>query len=277
MKRTRKGGPLDVESALEIAGQPGNLEPSAVQRLEFRRNFRDISKHSAVVFSGTIFTLLAGYFVKIYVARVLGPQRLGLYVLGMTVVSFVQLFGFMGLPGTAARYVAVYNRTGIMDGLRALLSRSTTLILCLNAVLGGAMVLSRHLVADHISHAPELARYITLFALLMFLGALQVFYSQVIAGFKDIAKRTLITNFIGTPFVLLLTVLLLALGMGLRGYIVAQIINASVIVLHLVRLTWRLTPTPAHFSLPLLALLLPDIPSISGSTFGIISSDFILS
>jgi len=277
MKRTRKGGPLDVESALEIAGQPGNLEPSAVQRLEFRRNFREITKHSAVFFSGTIFTLLAGYFVKIYVARVLGPQRLGLYALGMTVVSFVQLFGLMGLPGTAARYVAVYNRTGNMDGLRALLSRSTTLILCLNAVLGGAMVLSRHWVADHIYHAPELARYMTLFALLMFLGALQVFYSHVIAGFKDIAKRTLITNFIGTPFVLLLTVLLLALGMGLRGYIVAQIVNAIVIVLLLARLTWRLTPTPAHFSLAPLAPLPPEILSFSGATFGMSALDFLVS
>ena len=40
--------------------------------MEFRRNFGQVSSHSAVFFLGTIFTMGAGYLVKIYVARVLG-------------------------------------------------------------------------------------------------------------------------------------------------------------------------------------------------------------
>lgn len=79
---------------------------------EFKSNFKEISRQSAVYLTGSFFTLAAGYFLKIFVARVLGAQALGIYALGMTVVSFAQLWGAVGLPATAARYVAAYNASG---------------------------------------------------------------------------------------------------------------------------------------------------------------------
>ena len=81
--------------------------------LEFSRNLGHISRQSAVFFLGTLFTMGAGYLVKVYVARVLGAEQLGLYALGMTMVSLVQVAGMLGLQGTAPRFVAVYNATGV--------------------------------------------------------------------------------------------------------------------------------------------------------------------
>jgi hypothetical protein len=42
---------------------------------EFRSHVGEISRQSSVFFAGTIFTVAAGYFFKVYVARMLGAER----------------------------------------------------------------------------------------------------------------------------------------------------------------------------------------------------------
>ena len=99
--------------------------------LEFSRNLGQIFRQSTVFFLGTLFTMGAGYLVKVYVARVLGAEQLGIYALGMTMVSLVQMAGMLGLHGTAPRFVSAYNATGKFDELRGYLTRSTGAIILL--------------------------------------------------------------------------------------------------------------------------------------------------
>ena len=214
---------------------------------EFSRNLGQISRQSAVFFLGTLFTMGAGYLVKVYVARVLGAEQLGMYALGMTMVNFVQMAGMLGLHGTAPRFVSVYNATGKFDELRGYLTRSTSAIVFLNLLWSVGLVLSGSWIARNLYHAPDLAQYIPLFAVLAVLGAINVFYCQVLAGFKDIAKRTVITNFVGSPLVIALTVMLLALGTGMWGYLGAQIASSVVVVTLLVAAAWKLTPRASPF------------------------------
>src|SRR5437879_6757546 len=117
---------LPTEPVVAPGVAPGNL------RDEFRRNMGQISRQSITFFAGTIFTMGTGYLVKIYVARVLGAELLGLYALGMTLVSLTQLVGCLGLNGAAGRYVAVYNATGRYGDLRGFLTRSIGIVLFLN-------------------------------------------------------------------------------------------------------------------------------------------------
>ncbi|MGH9537892.1 MAG: oligosaccharide flippase family protein, partial [Terriglobales bacterium] len=229
------------------SGASSEVAPD-ILRLEFSRNLGHISRQSAVFFAGTIFTMVAGYLVKIYVARVLGAEQLGIYALGITLVSLTQLIGMLGLQGTAARYVAVYNGTGRFDELRGFLTRSLGVITSLNLALSIALALSGGWIARNLYHAPDLGPYVPIFAVLAFLGALSGFYGQVLAGFKDVAKRTIITNFVGSPLVMILTVVLLALGAGMWGYLAAQVVNSAVVVVLLVAAAWKLTPAAARFS-----------------------------
>src|SRR5580765_7298714 len=75
---------------------------------EFHLKIGSISRQSAVYFAGTILTAAAGYFFKVYLARRLGAEALGLYALGMSIVGFLGLFNAVGLPAAAARFVAQY-------------------------------------------------------------------------------------------------------------------------------------------------------------------------
>ncbi len=69
------------EAAASPLDTSSELAPD-VLRLEFSRNLGHISRQSAVFFIGTIFTMAAGYLVKIYVARVLGAELLGVLCTG---------------------------------------------------------------------------------------------------------------------------------------------------------------------------------------------------
>ena len=242
---------------------------------EFKSNFKEISRQSAVYLTGSFFTLAAGYFLKIFVARVLGAQALGIYALGMTVVSFAQLWGAVGLPATAARYVAAYNASGQHDALRGFLSRASAVVVALNFLLAAGMIATARAAAAFY-HAPQLARVMPWFAVLMFIGAVVNFYSQVIAGFKEVARRTVIVNFIGTPIGIALTVILLELGTGLRGYLAAQIINTVIVCLLLFSLLWKLVPPALRvFSAANVPPLERAVVSFAAASLGMTVVDFL--
>jgi O-antigen/teichoic acid export membrane protein len=248
-----------------------------VLQLEFSRILGQISRHSVVFFAGTSFTMAAGYLVKIYVARVLGAKQLGLYALGMTLVSLTQLFGMLGLQGTTARYVAVYNSTGKFNELRGFLTRSVSIVISLNLIFSIGLAFSGRVIARSLYHAPDLSQYMPLFAVLAFLGALNVFYCQVLGGFKDVAKRTVITSFIGSSLVIVLTVALLSLGTEMWGYLAAQIVNSVVVVWLLVAVARKLRPAAARFSRAPLPPLDPEIKAFAAAAFGMSALDFLVS
>ena len=205
-----------------------------------------ISRQSAVFFAGTIFTAAAGYLFKIYLARVLGAEALGIYALGMTIVGFLAVFNGLGLPQAAVRFVSIYFATGKTELLGAFLIRGSLLLLFSNLIAGGALLLIGPWISTHFYHAPALKMYLWLFALIMLLGSLNTFFGQVLAGYKDVARRTVITSFIGSPMMMVLTLALIALGLGLWGYIFAQVIGAVIVLMLLVAMVRRLTPQAAR-------------------------------
>src|SRR6202165_4197098 len=110
-------------------------QPPPSQEAQFRSEFGRISRHSSVFFAGTMFTAAAGYLFKIYVARVLGADALGIYALGMTIVGFLGIFNGMGLPQAAVRFVAAYSATEQWQRLHGFLRRALGLLGIGNVVL----------------------------------------------------------------------------------------------------------------------------------------------
>jgi O-antigen/teichoic acid export membrane protein len=218
------------------------LLPTPEASRDFRQQMGHISRQSSVFFAGTIFTAATGYLFKVYLARVLGAEALGIYALGMTIIGFLGIFNALGLPQAAVRFVAAYRATGKTELLRGFLGRGMVLLLLSNLVLGGVVLRVGPWIALHFYHTQALGAYLGWFALIMVVGAFNAFLGQVLAGYKDIARRTVVTNFIGGPAMIVLTLALAALGMGLRGYLVAQGFSAAMVLGLLAALVWRTTP-----------------------------------
>jgi O-antigen/teichoic acid export membrane protein len=212
----------------------------------FRTHMGQISRHSAAFFAGTVFTAGAGYLFKIYLARRLGPEALGIYALGMTITALMGLLNGPGLDQASVRFVATYVANGKSEHLWSFLIRSTGFLLATNIVLSSSVLLVGPWIAEHFYHTKALKQYLWLFALIMFFGALVAFFGQVLQGYKDVISRTGIANFVGTPLTMSLTIVLIAFGMGLWGYIFAQVVSGAVVLILLLRMVWKLTPPAAR-------------------------------
>ena len=229
----------------------GTSSPSPTvptEERKFRSHIGHISRHSGIFFAGTLFSLLAGYLFKVYLARVLGAEALGIYALGMTLVGFFSVFNALGLPESAVRFVSAYTASGEFEKLRSFLWRGTGILLASNAAFVALFFLVGSWIARHFYHSEALPKYLSLFAVILLSSALRTFFEKAMAGYRNVSRRTLIVNFIGTPATILVSVALISLGTGLRGYLYAQIVSSIVVVTLLIIAIWEQTPVAARFS-----------------------------
>lgn len=264
------------------AVQPASDVPIAestrvgLEKLNFRTEMGRISQQSGIVFAGTVFTAALGYAFKIYLARVLGAEALGMYAMGMTIISFLGILNVLGLPESAVRFVALYTASKRYAELQSLLWNGSWILLATNLIFSVLLLEAGPRVVTRFYHSPQLARYLPLFALIMITGALNTFFSKVLAGYKEVGRRTMITRFVASPVTMAVAVLLIALGGGLWGYLVAQIVGAVVMMALLISLTWRLTPVAAR-ALNLRKLWIePAVWSFSAAMFGVGLMEFFM-
>jgi len=225
---------------------------------------------------GTLFTTLAGYFFKVYLARVLGAEALGIYALGMTVVGLAGVLAAAGLPQAASRFVAVYSATGASRKLGRFLWSALTVLLVANLLVGVFVLLLKSWIAERLYHTPALASYLYFFVTIMVSGALTAFLGQALAGYKDVARRTIITSFVGQSVTMACTIALLTLRFGFKGYLIAQIVSALAVLLLLGRAVWQLTPQPARTASIGLPILEREIVSFSLALFAVQGLEFML-
>jgi O-antigen/teichoic acid export membrane protein len=260
-------------SQIQAAAQPEpsstGSTPAGSERRTFQSEMGRIARQSGMVFGGTIFTALLGYAFKVYLARVLGAEALGIYALGITIVSFLGVFNVLGLPESAVRFVALYSVSKRFEALRALLWNGSWILVAANLIFTAVLLEAGPWVATRFYHSPQLVRYIPLFAPIMIASVLNTFFGDVVAGYREVGRRTMITKFVASPITMVLTVLLIALGGGLWGYLAAQIVSAAVVMVLLISMVWRLTPVAAR-SLNVKRLgIEPEVWSFSAAMFGV--------
>ena len=175
------------------------------------------------------------------------------------------------------RFAAVYRAAGKLEPLRALLWQGGAIILAANVLFAAILLRMGSVVAVRFYHSPVLARYIPWFTVLMLLGAVSTFYGRILAGYKEVGRRTVITNFIGTPATILLAVFLISLGWGLRGYLCAQVLGAMLVITLLLAFVWKLTPCEARLSLRWPPLLEREVWSFSATAMGVLLLQFLMS
>jgi len=249
------------------------LQGNAAETQQFRSQVGHISKNSGVLFAGTIFSVALGYVFKVYLARVLGAEALGVYALGMTLVGFVGVFNSLGLAESAVRFGSVYRATNRPQPLRALIWWGGLILLAANVLFGVFFWQTAGVVARRFYHSRLLAHYLPWFAALMVIGVISTFYGRILAGYRAVGRRTIITNFIGNPATMLFAVVLIQMGRGLSGYLLAQVLSAVLVVVLLLIVVWKLTPQEARFLWPP-ARLEPEVWSFSAAAMGIMLLDF---
>ena len=251
--------------------------PQASEKITFKSEIGRISRHSGIALAGTIFTAAVGYGFKIYIARTLGAETLGLYALGMTIVSFMGMINVLGLPESAVRFVAVYSASKRFQELRSLFWNGSWMLLGTNLVFVAILLRAGPWVVNRFYHAPRLTQYLPLFAAIMVTAALNSFYGSVLSGYREVGRRTVIAKIVASSVTIASSVLLITFGFGLRGYLSAQILSASCVLLLLVYFAFRLTPVEARRPDLNRFLVSSEVWSFAGAMFGVKLMEFIMS
>jgi len=249
-------------------------QPSQTQ--QFRSHVGHISRQSGVFFAGTVFTAAAGYAFKVYLARVLGAEALGVYALGMTLIGFLGIFNALGLPQAAVRFVASYRASGKVSELHALLWRGSAMLVLSSAASAIVLLAVGPQVATHFYHSPALVRCLPYFALLTVFAVLSGYYGKVLAGYKDLTRRTVIVNFVGVPLMMVFSVIFISAGGGLRGYLGGQIVSGVIVLVLLAAGVRRFTPARARLSAPNSSKLPSEVWAFSASMLSIGTMEFVI-
>src|SRR5262249_47232812 len=125
--------PEVILDEVAVSGMSSNSDPIPVAPgLSFKTEMGRISRQSGIAFAGTIFTALLGYAFKVYLARVLGAEALGLYARGVTIIGFLGMINVLGLPESAVRFVALYSASKRYEELRELIWNGSWILLATN-------------------------------------------------------------------------------------------------------------------------------------------------
>lgn len=254
----------------------GGVAPEKAEKPNFRTEMGRISRQSSVVFGGTIFTATLGYAFKVYLARALGAQALGVYALGMTITSFLGVLAVMGLPESVVRFVAVYSASKKVDALRALLWNVSWVLMAANLLFAAVLLTAGPWFAVRFYHSPQLVRYLPLYVPILFTSTLNTFFGDVLSGYREVGRRTMITKFVASPVSMVVAVLLITLGAGLGGYLAAQIVSAVVVLALLISLVWRMTPAAARTPDLKRLSIAPEVWSFSAAMFGVGMMQFLM-
>lgn len=173
----------------------------------------------AVASSGVTLVML------ILVARLLGKETYGQFVVIQSTLGMVGVFAGFGIGAAATRYVAELRALDIIR-LGHILILAERTVLGFGLIASTGLVLAAPWMASHILNAPGVGVPLAIAALAVFFTALDGYQKSVLIGFESMrafAIGTIIGVIAGFPIMLLG-----AKHYGLQGAAVAMVVNALI-------------------------------------------------
>jgi len=174
-------------------------------------------------------TLVTGFVLSIVIARLLGPERMGVYSYCTWLLGFASVFCFLGIPNTNTRYISELNATGQADRIGRLFYTLLLFEIGVFLIVSGIVA-----AAAYFFYKPDIRVYIILVAANLLPNTVFAMYASTFKGllrFDAIA----ITSLIITPVYVAAVIIGLSLGMGIGGLLILPLIlaPAQLVVFHI--------------------------------------------
>lgn len=226
-----------------------------------------VFRQSAALFAGNVLLIAGGFFFKIYLAHTVGADGLGLFALGESLVAFALIFSVWSLDETAFRFIPQFRAARETGRLRRLIWASCWHVLLWSVLTAAILVLTRHFWAVRVFRNPAFAFALVFFALMLPARSLSMLVRMIARSYKEVLRVVVIQTFIAFPVKVVVSVLLIAAGWGLSGWLTGEALSYLLSALLLGWLALHLTPAQARA--PLLALRLERVVySFAGTMIG---------
>jgi O-antigen/teichoic acid export membrane protein len=182
------------------------------------------AKNGSISFLGRIFEYAVRFIFGIVIARSLGAEQYGLYILSLSLVPIATMLALLGLQTGLIRFLPPAIRQREDGSIWGLIQIGAGLSGLLAILLGWMLFIGADVLAVQVFHDARLSILFRMVAICIPLDALSFIALTVMQGFKDLRYITLVNYIIIPFFKLLLTVGFLAVGLGLYGVVTAHVL-----------------------------------------------------
>jgi O-antigen/teichoic acid export membrane protein len=125
------------------------------------------AKGTGYLIGGTFFAFACRFVIALVLARGLGVEGYGLYVLGVSAATLFAGISLFGIDDAMVRYVAILSRRDDRDGLSGTLQLGIVVGALGGLVMGALMFVCAGPIADRLFDQPELGGLLRIFAVVV--------------------------------------------------------------------------------------------------------------
>ena len=184
---------------------------------QFSRNMGSVFRQSSALLAGNIFLLLGGYGFKIYLARTVGADGLGLFALGESLMAFALIGSVWSLDQTVFRFIPQFKASHEAGRLQRIIWASIWHVLFWSVLTGAVLWATRNFWADWVFKNQAFAGALVFFALMLPARATSILVRMIARSYKEVLRVVVIQAVIAFPIKVLLSVALIAGGGDCRG------------------------------------------------------------
>jgi O-antigen/teichoic acid export membrane protein len=192
---------------------------------EYESYLSKATKEAGFTFFGQAFSLVFGFLASAVVARFLGADVLGVFVLAWTVVMAASVLTTFGLEGGFVRFISMYVGQGKRAEARSVVSLGISFGVAAGLAGTGAIILLRGPLANTVFKEPRLESALVLIAFSMVPFTLSRLHGAALRGLKDMRRYIIGVELWRRVSRLVLFLVLFYLGFRLTGIVVAAVIS----------------------------------------------------
>jgi O-antigen/teichoic acid export membrane protein len=186
---------------------------------------KSVVKGAGVTFVGKIVGGGLQYLYHIVIARFLGAELLGLYLLGLTVTNIAGVVAKLGLDKGILRFVPLYQGEGDLARVKGTLIDSLKVAVTVSFAIAGLLFFLSAPLAERVFQKPELTGILRILSLSLPFYVPLILTLCGIQAFQVMRFNVYVQNLFQPLTALALTVLLFLLGFQLAGVIAAYMIS----------------------------------------------------
>ncbi len=191
---------------------------------EYGEYLSKATKEAGFTFFGRIFALFFGFVASAVIARILGPDELGVYVLAWTVVMAVTILTTFGFEGGFVKYVAMYASQGRTREAAAVF-RYGIRFGTVASVIGTVLIIAfRRPLAEFVFREPRLEEALLFISLSMLPYTLTRLQAAGLRALKDMKHSIIGAEFWYRVPRLIVFLGLYAVGLRLLGVVFAGVL-----------------------------------------------------
>lgn len=194
-------------------------------------NLKLIAKSSVVVFVGLFLAKILNYVYRIIIARNLGPEAFGVFVLTIMIGGFITSLASLGFSEGLVRYIPIYRGGKEYDKIKYLFKASLIFTFVLGLISGLILFIFSEFISIRIFHNSDLIFFLKILSAAIPLILIYNIFISVLRAYEKISWNSFIDNILQNVIKVGVLILFIFLGFGLNSIIYSYIIAVAGILM----------------------------------------------